>query len=231
MRSPTVVANGWCVAVLSLMGCATASDQQSKTIEPKTIEPKTIEPSSAAGPTAETPGQDSGFTLSRDNAGVKRSAPAPLYIGDRWWHFRAEFLNVSDEAVKERDAAISDRQAPNNFWDRQTATSTASIWGSLCNECHGGRRSLKDALAMPQPPSDWGRGDGLFFGNRRQYAAVFNTVSNGGPIRDGKRSRMPAWTGKLPKEQIWALLYFLEFQSGGIEGNFPPSLYPRPLQQ
>jgi hypothetical protein len=26
---------------------------------------------------------------------------------------------------------------------------------------------------------------------------------------------------------IWALLYFLEYQSGGIEGRFPPSLYPK----
>ncbi len=38
---------------------------------------------------------------------------------------------------------------------------------------------------------------------------------------------MPAWRGKLSKEQIWALIYFIEFQSGGIEGRFPPSLYPR----
>ena len=38
---------------------------------------------------------------------------------------------------------------------------------------------------------------------------------------------MPAWRGKLSKEQIWALIYFVEYQSGGIEGRFPPSLYPR----
>ena len=34
-------------------------------------------------------------------------------------------------------------------------------------------------------------------------------------------------TTTATREQIWALLYFLEFQSGGIEGRFPPSLYPR----
>jgi hypothetical protein len=38
---------------------------------------------------------------------------------------------------------------------------------------------------------------------------------------------MPPWRGKLAREEIWALLYFLEYQSGGIEGRFPPSLYPR----
>jgi hypothetical protein len=26
---------------------------------------------------------------------------------------------------------------------------------------------------------------------------------------------------------LGALLYFIEYQSGGIEGRFPPSLYPR----
>jgi mono/diheme cytochrome c family protein len=83
---------------------------------------------------------------------------------------------------------------------------------------------------MPPPPSDWGTGEGLFFGNRRSYATVFSTINLGGPPRDGKRSKMPAWTGKLAREQMWALLYFLEYQSGGIEGQFPPSLYPRPLQ-
>jgi len=38
---------------------------------------------------------------------------------------------------------------------------------------------------------------------------------------------MIAWKKELSREQIWALLYFLEYQSGGIEGRFPPSLYPR----
>jgi hypothetical protein len=42
--------------------------------------------------------------------------------------------------------------------------------------------------------------------------------------------KMPAWRGKLSKEQIWALIYFVEYQSGGIEGRFPPSLMPRESQ-
>ena len=35
----------------------------------------------------------------------------------------------------------------------------------------------------------------------------------------------------VAKEEIWAILYFLEFQSGGIEGRFPPSLYPRRTEE
>ena len=53
------------------------------------------------------------------------------------------------------------------------------------------------------------------------------TESSAGPERNGVRSEMPPWRGKIAKELIWALLYFLEYQSGGIEGRFPPSLYPR----
>jgi mono/diheme cytochrome c family protein len=220
MKRRSCFSGPWVIAVACAAGCATAPDK-----------PRTIEPTSAPVAVPATPPHDSGFVLSRETAAVKRRDPSPLHIGDLWWPFRAEFLNISDDEVKSRDAAISERQAPANFWDRQTARETASIWGSLCNECHGGRRSLNDALAMPAPPPGWGRGEGLFFGNRREYSAVFATVNLGGPVRDGKRSKMPAWTGKLPKEQMWALLYFLEFQSGGIEGRFPPSLYPRPLQE
>ena len=78
---------------------------------------------------------------------------------------------------------------------------------------------------MPAPPANWGQGEGLFFGNRRLYSEVFATVSNGGPKREGKVA-MPSWKNILAREQIWALLYFLEFQSGGIEGQVPAQPLP-----
>ena len=101
------------------------------------------------------------------------------------------------------------------------------MWTVLCNECHGGRRDVRDALEMPAPAATWGDGSGLFFGNRRTYRHVFDVVYHGGPARDRGRAAMPAWKHILSNEMIWALLYFLEYQSGGIEGAFPPSLYPR----
>lgn len=175
--------------------------------------------------------KDDEFVLSRES----KNAPKPplaarLHIGEKWWPFRAEFLKITEAEARDRDASISDRHAPSNFWDKQTALETVEIWGNLCNECHGGRRHMKDAMSMPMPPAGWGTGDGLFFGNRREYATVFAIVNTGGPERNGDRSPMPPWTGKLAKEEMWALLYFLEYQSGGIEGRFPPSLYPRPLE-
>jgi mono/diheme cytochrome c family protein len=188
--------------------------------------PRTIEPVAGGAPTGRS---ESDFVLSRKRpaAGPSLDDMPPLHVGEDWWRFRADFLRSSVAQVKERDAAISEHQPPPVFWDQQTAIEGAAVWGTLCNECHGGRRAIEDAMKMPPPPAGWGHGDGLFFGNRRPYEALFHVVYNGGPERNGKRSEMPPWRGKLAREQIWAILYFLEYQSGGIEGRFPPSLYPR----
>lgn len=212
--------------LLAGAGCATTTtDDAQRTIEPNAA-------GSGSNGAAGAAGGDSEFVLSRKPSGTAKPAPeqALPHIGDKWWKFRADFLGISEGEARDRDAAISGDRAPSGFWDKQTATETVAIWGSLCNECHGGRRRLRDAMVMPGPGPGWGRGDGLFFGNRRDYAAVFATVNQGGAPRDGVRSQMPPWVGKLAREEMWALLYFLEFQSGGIEGRFPPSLYPRALE-
>jgi len=188
---------------------------------------RTIEPTAGGGQAAAS-GEEAGFVLSRAPAKKQAAEEQPvLHLGDDWWKFRSEFLRVSVGQAKERDQGISERQPPPVFWDGQTAVETAAVWGSLCNECHGGRRKLDDATKMPPPPASWGRGTGLFFGQRRPYETLFNVIQHGGPERNGKKSEMPAWRGRLAREQIWAILYFLEYQSGGIEGRFPPSLYPR----
>lgn len=214
------------LALLVAGGCATTTrDDSQRTIEPGAAGAGANEPANASG-------GDADFVLSRKPAAAQKptAETALPHIGEKWWKFRADFLNISEGEARDRDAAISGDRAPAGFWDKQTATETVAIWGQLCNECHGGRRRLRDAMVMPGPAPGWGRGDGLFFGNRRDYASVFATVNQGGAPRDGVRSQMPSWQGKLAREEMWALLYFLEFQSGGIEGRFPPSLYPRPLE-
>jgi mono/diheme cytochrome c family protein len=213
------------IALTALLGLAAcAGPQQEQVASPRTIEPTSS--GSSRGADEEGTGD---FVLSRK---ATRSRPSPeeqsaIHLADDWWRFRGEFLRLNVGQAKERDAEISERQPPPQFWDQQTAVEAATVWGSLCNECHGGRRAIRDAMGMPPPPSSWGRGTGLFFGQRKSYEALFATVSGGGPERNGKKSEMPAWRGRLAREQIWAILYFLEFQSGGIEGRFPPSLYPR----
>jgi Cytochrome C oxidase, cbb3-type, subunit III len=181
---------------------------------------KTIEP---------TAGEDSAFVLSRtpQAAAARPVEKPPVHVGDQWWPFRADFLKTSEDKTRDRDGDISEKQAPGGFWDLQTSVETISIWTTFCNECHGGRRKMEDVIRMPTPGANWGRGEGLFFGVRRPYAEIFRTVYSGKIEKEGNRWKMPAWRGKLSKEQIWALIYFVEYQSGGIEGRFPPSLYPR----
>ena len=151
----------------------------------------------------------------------------PIHLAESWWPFRAQYLGITVAEAKRRDLAFSASQPPQEFWDEQTAVEAVSVWSVLCNECHGGRRAVEDALSMPVPAPSWGQGEGLFFGNRRAYRHAFDIVYSGGPKQNGVRSEMIAWKKELSREQIWSLLYFLEYQSGGIEGRFPPSLYPR----
>jgi mono/diheme cytochrome c family protein len=152
----------------------------------------------------------------------------PIHIEERWWPFRAEQLGISVDEARARDARIDRSGPPDDFWDERMAVEAVSIWTVLCNECHGGRRRIDDAIDMPRPPAGWGRGNGVFFGRTRLRAEVFDTIFGGGPMRDGVPSEMPKWGGRLSNEQIWALLYFVEFQSGGARSHFPPSLPPRP---
>ena len=150
----------------------------------------------------------------------------PIHINDSWWAFRAQQLGISEAQARARDASM-DESPPEDFWDPQTAVETISVWTVLCNECHGGRRSVRETLDMPAPAATWGQGSGLFFGKRRDYDQMFEVVQNGVPMKESGRVGMPAWRHILSNEMRWALLYFLEFQSGGIESRFPPSLYPR----
>jgi hypothetical protein len=156
------------------------------------------------------------------------NAPPAIHVGDGWWPLRARYLGLSEREVAVRDAHTGRAPVPIGFWDPQTAVEAVSVWTVLCNECHGGRRHLDDVDTMPAPPAGWGDGVGLFFGERRAYRQLFEVVRDGGPPRADGPADMPAWRSILSNEMIWALLYFLEYQSGGIESRFPPSLYPRP---
>ena len=174
---------------------------------------KTIEP-----PRRRTRRSSCRATRSRPN----RPGRVPVHVGEQWWAFRGDYLKVSEDKARERDGDISEKQAPRGFWDLQTSVETISIWTTFCNECHGGRRKMEDVVRMPCR-RHWGRGEGLFFGIRRPYVDIFRTVYNGKIEKEGNRWKMPAWRGKLSKEQIWALIYFVEYQSGGIEGRFRPA--------
>jgi mono/diheme cytochrome c family protein len=172
---------------------------------------------------------DSGFVYSREPLAerAREVAQHPIHINESWWPFRARHLGITVAQAQSRDAQLSQARVPAGFWDSQTSVEAVSVWTVLCNECHGGRRSVEDALGMPVPPPMWGTGEGVFFGRRRTYGHVLEIVYDGGPVRESGRAEMPAWRRILSTEMIWALLYFLEYQSGGIESHFAPSLQPR----
>jgi hypothetical protein len=179
--------------------------------------------------TGSTEHGDSGFVYSREPmAGPAREvARPPIHINESWWPFRARHLGITLAQAQRRDAQFSKARVPVGFWDTQTSVEAVSVWTVLCNECHGGRRGRDDALAMPEPASTWGTGKGSFFGQERTYEQVFETVYTGGRVKESGRAEMPAWGRTLSTEMIWALLYFLEYQSGGIGSQFAPSLQPR----
>ena len=188
------------------------------TSQPQRIE-RTIEP--GVDP------DDTEFVLARQaRTDAPPRADYPIHPGEKWWPFRAQSLGISIEDAKARDAKLTTRP-PEEFWDDLIAVETVSIWTVLCNECHGGRRRLQDAIEMPPPRPHWGSGESVFFGRKRPFAQIFDTITNGGPVKDGVPSEMPNWGVQLSNEQIWALIYFVEFQSSrGKEA--PPSLPPSP---
>jgi hypothetical protein len=228
--------------MLAWLGCFACSARQSAAPagialeEPHEVQAAggtTAEPDSALIASGSDPaapgGPTDGFVYSREPRGQEagEGAHLPIHINESWWAFRAQFLGITEAEAQKRDAALSRVRAPADFWDAQTSIEAVSVWSVLCNECHGGRRSVEDAREMPEPAPAWGDGEGLFFGNRRSYRHMFDVVEGGGPKREAGRAEMPAWRNILPTEMRWALLYFLEYQSGGIESRFPPSLYPR----
>ena len=167
-----------CAAIF--LSCATAQPVQ--TIEPGAA--PSDGPATRPGPAGG--GESNKFVASREPISEERPSEDSLHIGDKWWKFRAGFLKVTEGQARERDMAVSTKQAPQGFWDPQTRIETVQIWSGLCNQCHGGRRNQQDSLSMPPPPPTWGQGEGLFFGIRRNYADVFNTVTYGGPKHEGK---------------------------------------------
>src|SRR6185436_17457331 len=114
-----------CALVTSSVSCA--GQQPQRTIEPGAEEPPT-ERQAAATPGAPA-GGDTGFVLSRKPVAARSADDGPLlpvHTGDSWWGFRGQFLGINEKQARDRDAAISDREAPGTLWDNQTALETVS---------------------------------------------------------------------------------------------------------
>jgi len=144
------------------------------------------------------------------------SGSAAVHVGDEWFEHRAPRLGMTAAEAKARDETINDDGPPVTlFWDQQLATEVAGLWDLLCNECHGGKRDVAAAATIPAPPHGWGRQAGVFFGRERTHREVFQSIYYGSESEsDDKPQEMPPWGEKVSKEQIWGLVYYLEFESG-----------------
>ena len=118
-----------------------------------------------------------------------------VHLGDRWYAHRAAFLGMAPKDAELRDRDIDDTSPPQDkFWDEQVAVEAASLWRMLCNECHGGRRSVQRAKQIPAPPEGWGSAQGQFFGQARPHQEIFRKIFNGGEEpKDEAQQKMPPW--------------------------------------
>lgn len=146
---------------------------------------------------------------------ARRVAPNDLkeptpHFGDDWFAYRAKGLGLAttDEA-KARDAALSEAEPPAES-DEQLKAEGEAIWAARCAACHGAT-GRKEGVTFPpgtKEPRKWGgmgASMGFFFGGNKMRAGLFRT------IRDGKpETPMVAWGPTLAREQIWALVFFLE---------------------
>lgn len=146
------------------------------------------------------------------------AAPVDVFhLGDEWFDYRGPQLGLTTDEARARDDRISDSAPPpDNFWDKALARETGLIWTRLCANCHGGRRSVARAVEIAAPPPGWGQSEGFFFTGSRTHSDVFAMIYHGAEVPPGAKPPMPPWKDKLSREQIWALVYWIEHESGQL---------------
>lgn len=146
---------------------------------------------------------------------ARRVAPSDFkeptaHFGDDWFAYRAKGLGLADaEAAKARDLAISDTVPPSES-DEQLKSEGEAIWGQVCAECHGKTGRKEGVVFAPgtKEPRKWGgmgAAMGFFFGGNKMRGGLYRTIRDGRPD-----TPMIAWAPTLAREQIWALVFFLE---------------------
>ncbi len=136
-------------------------------------------------------------------------------VRDAWLERRARQLGVSLDEARHRDATLSVATPPDVATDdAQTRAEAVAIWGRVCASCHGVSGRLDGVTQKTDPPprawGGMGARMGFFFGGDKMRAGIYRAIAEGGPVRDGKPSPMPAWGPTFAREQIWALVRYLE---------------------
>ena len=133
----------------------------------------------------------------------------------RWFERRAAQLGITVAQARARDAALGEDVPPADAADDEhTRTEAAAIWNTACARCHGMTGRLDGPVSkFDPPPRSWGGLGpkmGFLFGGDRMRAGIYKTISEGGPVRNGQPSPMPAWGAYLSREQMWSLVRHIE---------------------
>ncbi|MCS6983867.1 MAG: cytochrome c [Leptospiraceae bacterium] len=122
-----------------------------------------------------------------------------------WILLRAAHFGILPSEAEKRDLLIRE-DTPFREEDEELKKEAALIWRDMCALCHGidGDPS-KSLLVEPKPKKLGGFAMrmGFFFGGDAMRTAIYKI------IRDGK-GRMPGFAQKLSREQMWAMVRYLE---------------------
>ncbi len=123
-----------------------------------------------------------------------------------WFLKRAAQFDMSLAEAEKRDLALSESHPP-EYEDEAIKKEAAVLWRDLCSLCHGANGDPKDSLIVEPKPKKFGTLGmkmGFTFGGDKMRSGIYRV------IRDGKGERMPAFGKQLAREQMWALVKYIE---------------------
>lgn len=136
-------------------------------------------------------------------------AGAEPHVGDEWFAWRAETLDITVEQAKARDAKLPDgtdgTAPPDGTLDANTQLEAAILWSQECARCHGANGKPPPAGEGQVEPKSWGgmAAMGFLMGGDSMRAGVYKTIDQG-------KGTMAGWGDALSREQIWALVAHIE---------------------
>jgi mono/diheme cytochrome c family protein len=131
-------------------------------------------------------------------------------VGEEWFSWRAQTLELTPEDARARDAALPDGSdgtaPPPGTLDEHTRVQADLLWRRECARCHGEHGEPPPVRAGEVQPRAWtGMGPtmGFLFGGDAMRAGIYKTISEG-------KGTMAGWGDALSREQIWALVEHIE---------------------
>lgn len=141
---------------------------------------------------------------------LKPAAGEPL-TGEDWYRFRAGQLSISQQAAVERDRQLSEEEPPELPENEAFRRQTALLYERQCAACHGSDGDPGDfniGRFAPREFGTMGMSMGFTFGGDKMRAGIYRVIRDG--KKRGETVTMPAFGDRLAREQIWALVRYIE---------------------